>query len=162
MKARGWLAVGVSLAVVMAFGGVAQAKRPAGKPTSPPDTLTLKVKWEAFPPLAEPIPGAITEGHAFYGTLTSAHPACRKDRPVWARYEFPHDSEPLIRPMWGGGNGAIKTDSSGAWKADPVVFARQAYSVTAFVKARRLSAKLVCREVESKPLAIPAQYPPGE
>ena len=75
---------------------------------------------------------------------------------MWARYEFPHDSEPLIRPMWGGGNGAIKTDSSGAWKAEPVVFARQAYRVTAFVKARRLSAKLVCREVESKPLSIGA------
>ena len=55
MKARtgrARLAAGVALAVVMAFGGVAQAKRPAGKPTSPPDTLTLKVKWEAFPPLA--------------------------------------------------------------------------------------------------------------
>ena len=80
---------------------------------------------------------------------------------MWARYEFPHDSVPPTADE-GGGNGAIKTDSSGAWKADPVVFARQAYSVTAFVKARRLSAKLVCREVESKPLAIPAQLSPGE
>jgi hypothetical protein len=161
-RTRVWLAVGISLIVAVTFGGVAQAKGKAGKRATPADTLSLKARWEPTPPLYEPIPGAITEGHAFYGTLTSARSACRAGRPVIARYEFPHDSTPLIRPMWANGNGPIKTDSNGRWKADPVVFARQAYRVTAFVKARRLSARLVCPLVESKPLSIPAQYPPGE
>ena len=161
-RTRVWLAVGISLTVAVTFGGVAQAKGKAGKRATPADTLSLKARWEPTPPLYEPIPGAITEGHAFYGTLTSAQSACRTGRNVLARYEFPHDSEPLIRPMWGGGEGPIKTDGKGAWAAKPVVFARQAYRITAFVKARRLNAKLVCPQVESRPLSIPAQYPPGE
>lgn len=149
-----------ALAVLMVASVALGAGSAEGKPTAP-EMMTLKVKWEAMPPLTELPPGAITEGRAFYGTLNSTHSSCRTGRDVFALYEFPPYGKvtPLVRPMWGGGEGRIRTDGSGAWKAEPVVFARQAYRITAFVKTKRLG-NVLCPRVESKPLVIPAQMPP--
>lgn len=134
-------------------------RTPGGKPTKP-DTLTLKFTLEELPPLVEQPP---VFGRAYYGTLSTARAACRAGRPVWAIYEFPAEppgTEPLIRPMWGGGEGAIKTNGSGAWKAEPVIFPGMALRVTAFVKAKRAGTKR-CPMVESRPLVLPPQYPPA-
>jgi hypothetical protein len=133
---------------------------PHGKPAKPRDTLTLKFKLEELPPLVEQPP---VFGRAYYGTLTTVRAACRAGRPVWAIYEFPSEppgTDPLIRPMWGGGEGAIKTDGSGAWEAEPVIFVGMALRVRAFVKAKPAGAK-PCPRVESKPLVLPPQYPPS-
>jgi len=112
---------------------------------------------EPMPPLAEPIPGAITEGRAYYGKLTSARPACQRGRVVYARYEFPpSDADPLIRPMWGEGGAHVLTDQRGLWKAEPVVFAGLALRVTAFVKTKPAGPK-PCPKVESPSLSLPAQ-----
>lgn len=158
---------GAALVLLIAAGlligllGVGQAKaKPAGNP-APPDKLTLRFKMEPMPPLAEPIPGAITEGRAYYGKLTSVRPACQRGRVVYAQYEFPNEpgSEPLIRPMWGDGGARVKTDGRGFWKAEPVVFARMALRVTAFVKPKPAGAK-PCPMIESRPLNLPPQMPP--
>jgi hypothetical protein len=128
----------------------------AGAPNAP-DTLTLKYRMEPMPPLVEPIPGAITEGRAYYGKLTSARPACQRGRVVFARYEFPpSDADPLIRPMWGQGGAHVLTDQRGLWAAEPVVFAGLALRVTAFVKTKPASPK-PCPKVESPTLTLPAQ-----
>jgi len=125
--------------------------------TKAPDTLTLKYRMEPMPPLVEPIPGAITEGRAYYGKLTSVRPACQRGRVVFARYEFPpSDAEPLIRPMWGEGGAHVLTDQRGLWKAEPVVFAGLALRVTAFVKTKPAGPK-PCPKVESRSLTLPAQ-----
>lgn len=162
---RGEAALAFVVAAVMLIGliGIERAEaNPAGKPAAP-DKLTLSFKMEPMPPMAEPIPGAITEGRAYYGKLSSARPACQRGRVVYAQYEFPDEpgSEPLIRPMWGEGGARVKTDGGGFWKAEPVVFARLALRVTAFVKPKPAGAKS-CPMVESRPLTLPPQMPPGE
>ena len=86
--------------------------------------------------------------------MSSPRAACRQGRPVWAFYEFPpYVVDPLTKPMWGGGEGIIKTDASGNWKAEPVIFVGRALRVTAFVKTK--GAK--CPRLESRPLVLPAQ-----
>ena len=57
-----------------------------------------------------------------------------------------------MRPMWGGGEGPIKTDGRGRWQAKPVVFAETAFRVVAVVKA-----SFGCPKVESRPLTLPPQ-----
>jgi len=146
------LATVAVVALVIAATGPAAASGP-----KPSDTLTLKYRMEPMPPLVEPIPGAITEGRAFYGKLTSARPACQRGRVVYARYEFPpSDADPLIRPMWGEGGAHVLTDQRGLWKAEPVVFAGLALRVTAFVKTKPAGPK-PCPKVESASLSLPAQ-----
>ncbi len=80
---RGEAVLAFVVAAVMLIGliGIERAEAKPGKPAAP-DKLTLSFKMEPMPPMAEPIPGAITEGRAYYGKLTlgaaglPARPSC--------------------------------------------------------------------------------------
>lgn len=144
---------GARRSVLMATQRSGRRRGEQRKRRTPPDRLTLKFKWKPLPPLAEPTPGAPTEGRAFYGKLSSHRKACRRVREVFARYEFPpYTGKPLIREMWRNDYSKVTTDGRGVWKADPVVFSVD-YRVTAFVKPRT-SGRNACHQVESRPLTF--------